>query len=181
MLQRIVRGIEVLLMIILELKSKGFKPLLLIVGEGRKDWIFRLAEKYQAKENILIYARQSPEFLAYLYKSSDFIILPPIEFLLPTKFFESLVFGVIPIVWCKSKDILDVLRRILPSDFIRFLYYYEYSPQEVSTVIEKLLENKKIYEKIKKELLERGKFIVMKHHINGLKSLYKSLWLNRDK
>jgi len=180
MIQRTIRGIELILSTLSKLKSKDFNPLLLIIGEGKKDWIIKLAQKYGVRENIMLYSKLSPEDLAKLYKYSDFIILPPLEILLPTKFFESLAFGIIPIVWFKNEDILSILKKVLPSNLIKRILYYNSNPEEIRNIIRRLQTNKKSYRKIRELLQRKGKAIIIEHHMIGEESFKRSLNIERD-
>ena len=108
-IQRWIRGLEVQLQVLKKLVNMYPKTLLVITGTGDAEWILELAKDFDLLDNIVLTGEITDEELKVIYTISDIMIFPPIDYLLPTKFFESLLMGLIPIVWKESEDMVEIM------------------------------------------------------------------------
>lgn len=110
-LQRNIRGIEIQLHVLRKLVKHHPKALLILTGSGEISWFTAKAEKLDVLNNVVFTGVLTDEELKTVYSSSDIVILPPVDYLLPSKFFEALHMGLIPIVWEKSADMVEILGK----------------------------------------------------------------------
>jgi glycosyltransferase involved in cell wall biosynthesis len=108
-IQRWIRGLEMQLRVLKRLVNIYPKALLIITGTGDTEWMLKLAKDFDLLDNIVLTGEITDEELKVTYTISDIMIFPPVDYLLPTKFFESLLMGLIPIVWKGSKDMVKIM------------------------------------------------------------------------
>lgn len=108
-LQPNIRGLEQQLRVFKQLLK--FKPTaqFVIAGGGSIQYFKKIVDKLNINDYVLFSDVVPTEELNIIYRISDIIVMPPIDFLLPSKFLEAIYTGVIPIVYCKSYDMVELL------------------------------------------------------------------------
>ena len=105
-----IRGLEQQLIVLKVLNHMGIHSKLIIYGEGKIKELMLLAEKYGVKKYVEYRGVVHYEkLLNTLKREGGVIILPPLGYLLPSKFFEALVIGIIPIIPKNNKDMIAIL------------------------------------------------------------------------
>lgn len=110
-LQRRIRGIEMQLRAIRKLVKHNPKVSFFLTGSGDIDYFMTETKRLNLINNVVFTGVLTDKELKVLYSLSDIMIFPPVNYLLPSKFFESLYMGLIPIVWKKSSDMVKVLGK----------------------------------------------------------------------
>lgn len=149
-LQPRVRGIEMQLHVLRKLAKHHPKALLVLTGSGEVSRFTAKAEKLGLLNNAVFTGVLTDEELKAVYSLSDIAILPPVDYLLPTKFFEALYMGLVPIVWEKSADMVEILGK----DAITYDGTEEGLLKTLEHVIDDLLYHKKRMSSFAAKVLE---------------------------
>ncbi len=122
-----IRGIETQLLIFSDLIKSYPGAVFVLTGDGDTAWIHDHARNLGVSNHVRVTGVISELELSAVYASSDLMILPPVDYLLPTKFFEGLLMGIVPIVWKQSKEMIEILGDAVitydgtPQDLLRSL------------------------------------------------------------
>ncbi|RLB04101.1 MAG: hypothetical protein DRG83_05540 [Deltaproteobacteria bacterium] len=109
--QRGVRGLEQQMRVLQRLLAVFPDVQLVITGHGEEQYFRSLANKLGLTRNVIWTGVLSDKDLAAIHYLCDLIILPPVPYILQSKFFDALYAGIIPIVFYGSHDAIRILGR----------------------------------------------------------------------
>lgn len=167
-IQRWIRGLEMQLRALKRIVGLYPDALLIITGSGDDEWIINYAKDLGIIDNIVLTGKVTDEELKVIYNISDIMIFPTIDYLLPTKFFESILMNVIPIVWNKSEDMVNILGDSSIT--------YEESDESLSNALIHTINNIEIY----KDKINQLCSVVKNYHKKSKKSFIQALSIKGD-
>jgi glycosyltransferase involved in cell wall biosynthesis len=167
-IQRGIRGLEMQLRALKKIVKIYSDSIFIITGSGETKLIKNYIEKLDIKENVILTGNLNDIDLKAIYQISDIMIFPTVDYLLPTKFFESLLMNVIPIVWCNSDDMVKILGDMAIT--------YNGTDESLSDTLIYVIKN---IDRYKKELSQLSSSF-KKYHKTSIESFNQVLTINGD-
>lgn len=127
------RGIEKQLEVIARLRRRGYPVKYVITGRGNEAYFRQIAYELGISDSVVFTGILPENDLVALMYASDAIIIPPVDYLAPSKFYEAVYCGVPVICYDDCPDVAYLLRN----EGI----YYDGSEDDLERALIRLLTN----------------------------------------